>query len=160
MSKLANYFQFGDVSIHLLDEAEIDVTVALINEAYSYQDEAKGRPRINAQELRRRMTQCEFYVAKLNKSVVGCVYVERLPKRLHFGLLTVAGELRGKGLGAALMAAIEDYARAVDAEVIELDYMSIAPWLKGYYKKYGYEETGGILNWGNVNLIRMVKSLK
>lgn len=159
MPKLSNYFQFGNVDLHLLDEVDIDATGTLINEAYSYQDEAKGRPRINAQELRQRIAQCEFYIAKTDKGVVGCVYVERLPKRLHFGLLAVAGELRGKGLGLALIKAVEDYAHALHMKGVELDYMSIAPWLKPYYENYGFVETGEVTSWGNIELIRMAKNV-
>src|SRR5665811_1256388 len=157
MADLSTYFHLRDVLLYLLVEADIDATVELINEAYSYQDEAKGRPRSNAQELRQKIESSEFYVGKQDGRVIACLYVQRLPKRLHFGLLTVSRELRGKGLGSALMEAIEDYAHALHINGIELDYMSIAPWLKPYYEKYGFAETGEVTPWGNIDLIRMAK---
>ncbi len=159
MLVLANYFQFIDITLQRISETDIDATVALINDAYSYQDEAKGRPRINASELRKRTERSEFYVAKQDGRVVGCVYVERYPKKLHFGLLTVSSELRGKGLGPATMEAIENYARDLSMAVIELDYMSLAPWLKAYYEKLGYVETGEVTPWGAIDLVRMAKTL-
>jgi hypothetical protein len=37
--------------------------------------------------------------------------------------------------------------------------MSLAPWLKKYYEKYGYAETGTVEAWGTIDLIRMKKAL-
>jgi len=159
MSDLSDYLQYPDISLQLISEPEIDATVALINDAYSYQDEAKGGPRIDEQKLRQRIETSEFYVARQDGRIVGCVYVERLAKKLHFGLLTVAAQLRGKGLGVAIMEAIHDYARELDVQVVELDYMSLAPWLKLYYEKFGYVETGEVMPWGDIDLIRMTKTL-
>ena len=159
MTDLSRHMQFGDISLQLISEPEIDATVALINVAYSYQDEAKGGARIDEQKLRQRIETSEFYVAEQDGRIVGCVYVERLAKKLHFGLLTVAVQLRGKGLGAAIMKAIHDYARELDVQAVELDYMSVAPWLKPYYEKFGYVETGEVMPWGAIDLIRMTKTL-
>jgi GNAT superfamily N-acetyltransferase len=78
---------------------------------------------------------------------------------VHFGLLTVADKYRGKGLGPALIEAVEAFAQYTGARNVELDYMSAAPWLKPYYEKYGYVETGEITNWGTIDLIRMSKPL-
>ena len=57
------------------------------------------------------------------------------------------------------MEAIEEYSHALNIKRIELDYMSIAPWLKRYYEKYGYIETGEVTPWGDIRLIRMAKEV-
>jgi len=44
-------------------------------------------------------------------------------------------------------------------QAVELDYMSVAPWLKPYYEKFGYVETGEVMPWGAIDLIRMTKTL-
>ena len=110
--------------------------------------------------LSQRVSQSEFCVAKRGNEIVGCVYVERHGSSLHFGLLTVAEHLRGTGIGAALINAIEDYAKDSEAKLLELDYMSLASWLKAYYEQYGFEETGQVIPWGKIDLIRMSKTIK
>jgi RimJ/RimL family protein N-acetyltransferase len=97
---------------------------------------------------------------KLGGEIVGCVYVNSRPHAVHFGLLAVADKLRGQGLAPAFIAAVEAYAKQLGADRVELDYMSVAPWLRAYYEKQGYAETGQVQQWGTIDLIRMSKSLK
>lgn len=159
MKALPDSFSFKNVALRRIASEDIKETVAMINAAYSYQDKAKGRSRTDRNHLSERISESEFYIAKSSKQIVGCLYVERHDPSLHFGLLTVAERFRGTGLGAALMNAIETYAKSSDMKALELDYMSLAPWLKSYYERYGFKETGQIINWGTIDLIRMSKSL-
>lgn len=78
---------------------------------------------------------------------------------LHFGLLTVVPELRGKGVASTIMEAIDSYVSEHQFQMIALDYMSLAPWLKRYYEKYGFVETGTVNHWGKIDLLRMQKKL-
>ncbi len=160
MASLADHFHHPGVQLARISNADIDATAALINAAYAYQDTHKGEPRTNSAHLRKSVAENEFYVAKQEAEIVGCVYVKSGPKLVHFGLLTVADKLRGKGLGSALIAAVAAYAKSIDAETVELDYMSAAPWLKNYYEQHGYTETGLVRNWGTIELIRMSKALR
>lgn len=57
------------------------------------------------------------------------------------------------------MHAIDDFARDKGYESLDLDYMSLAPWLKKYYVGYGFRETGETKAWGTTDLIRMSKKL-
>lgn len=159
MADLQNYFAYKDTLLRPASDGDIPHLVRLINEAYSYQDEAKGAPRTNPDHLRKRVSETLFYVAQQDKQLVGCVYLEPKDTSLHFGLLTVIPRLRGTGLAQALMAAIEKYAKSQNYQTIELDYMSLAPWLKPYYEGYGFQETGDTTVWGSITLVRMKKSL-
>ena len=78
---------------------------------------------------------------------------------MHFGLLTVTPEYRGSGLAPAIINAIEAYGRALQCRFVQLDYMSVAPWLKSYYEKFGFRETGVKEPWANMDLIQMSKGL-
>lgn len=159
MSNVTEYFSFKDCRLREVQDADINALVALINEAYSYQDEAKGEPRTNPAHLHGRVAETDFYVITHGDEIIGCVYTESKDTALHFGLLTVVPAWRGTGLAAAIMAAIEDYAKMNDYKTLELDYMSLAPWLKKYYEQYGFRETGQIQKWGQIDLIRMKKNL-
>ena len=57
------------------------------------------------------------------------------------------------------MAAIEADARTRGCATIQLDYMSLAPWLKAYYERYGFQETGETVQWGAIALVQMAKPL-
>lgn len=152
---LINFFSYDDVHLRRIQDNDIDALVALINEAYSYQDEAKGAPRTNVEHLITRISETDFYVLEKDNKPVGCVYLEPHPDSLHFGLLTLAPALRSTGVGKTLIGAIIHYAKQHPYERIDLDYMSLAPWLKKYYEQYGFKEIGEIVPWGSIDLIRM-----
>lgn len=152
---LIDYFSYDGVQLRTVHDDDISELVTLINDAYSYQDEAKGAPRTNVEHLITRISETDFYVLEKENKVVGCVYLESHITSLHFGLLTLTPSLRGTGVGKALIGAIIAYARHRSFEHLELDYMSLAPWLKTYYEQYGFKEIGEKVAWGSIDLIRM-----
>lgn len=58
--------------------------------------------------------------ALLDGRLVGCVFAERRPDRVYLGRLAVDPACRGRGIGAALLDAVEAYARGEGVGVIEL----------------------------------------
>jgi GNAT superfamily N-acetyltransferase len=58
--------------------------------------------------------------AHLGGRLVGCIFAERRPDRVYLGRLAVDPAWRGQGVGAALLAAAEAYARDLDAPALEL----------------------------------------
>ena len=159
MSTLANYFDQDGYALRRAIENDVPSLVSIINEAYSYQDEAKGSPRTNPEHLLKRMGETELYALVKSESIVGCVYLKAMDDSLHFGLLTLIPGMRKTGLGKALMTAIIAYASNKPYTHLELDYMSLAPWLKRYYEQYGFRETGEVTRWGSIDLIGMRKTL-
>ncbi len=159
MTSLVEYFRYQGAQLSSFDSADTAPLVSLINAAYSYQDAAKGEPRINAEKLHKRTTQSEFYVIKHSGTIIGCVYTEQKGTALHFGLLTLSKDYRGSGLAPAIIRGIEAYAGARGCASVQLDYMSLAPWLRAYYEKFGFTETGEVTEWGSINLIQMSKPL-
>jgi GNAT superfamily N-acetyltransferase len=157
MKSLEQYLHFQGVELSRVSAEDIEPLVAVINAAYSYQDSARSEPRTTFDKLRQRVAETEFYVAKFASEIIGCVYLEQKGQSMHFGLLTVIGKLRGSGLAPSLIVAIEAYAQDLGCTLIELDYMSVAPWLKSYYETYGYSETGQVEEWDTIGLVRMSK---
>lgn len=156
---LQNFFTFNEYSLRKANASDINKLVEIINEAYSYQDEVRGEPRTNIEHLKKRILDTDFYVIENHNSIVGCVYTESPAASLHFGLLTLTPEHRGKGVAEQVMDAIEDLAQANNFNAIGLDYMSVAPWLKLYYERYGFIETGEFEDWGKIRLLHMKKKL-
>lgn len=156
---LSNYFSIENVSLRLTLDQDVDKLVETINEAYSYQDAVKGESRTNHVHLRKRISETDFYTVLHVDKIIGCVYLEPEESVLHFGLLTLAPDFRGKGIAETVMSAIDKYANDHNFTTIDLDYMSLAPWLKKYYEKYGFIETGRVTPWGRIDLIRMQKNI-
>lgn len=159
MSKLSDKFSFRDFTMRSVRDTDIDALVEIINEAYSYQDEAKGASRTNPEHLQKRINETDFYVVLSGEEVIGCIYLESKNSSLHFGLLTLSPDYRGIGLAQAMMAAVEEYGKEGGFSTLALDYMSLAPWLKEYYEGYGFSETGSVEQWGRINLVEMKKVL-
>lgn len=139
------------------DHAEI---IPIINHAYSYIDKYRGKPRTNPEHLREHAGVDDYYVVEDNSKLEGCVYIHRKGDSMHFGMLALTDNYRGKGVGQAIINAIEDYAKELNCKTLEIDYMSVSPWLKKYYESKGYRETGQIEQWGKIDLIHMSKDLK
>jgi GNAT superfamily N-acetyltransferase len=157
--ELQNFFSFNEYSLHNAKEEDVNRLVEIINDAYSYQDRARGGTRTNYVHLKSRIAVTDFYTIRYQGIIVGCVYLEAPAASLHFGLLMLIPEHRGKGVATQIMDAIEDLALTSNFNSIELDYMSVAPWLKNYYEHYGFIETGEFEEWGKIRLIRMKKTL-
>jgi len=159
-TSLADHFSKDGFNLRCVKEADIDTLVLLINQAYSYQEAEKGEPRTNPDDLRNRIAETDFYVITHRKQIIGCVYIEPQGTALHFGLLTLVPEYRGKGIAQRVLSALDAYAQANEFVTLDLDYMSVAPWLKTYYEKYGFTETDEIIKWDTINLIHMSKHLR
>jgi N-acetylglutamate synthase-like GNAT family acetyltransferase len=160
MSDLTGYLDGKPISARKATPADIPELVEIINDAYSYQDEAKGKSRTDPEHLKARFDETDFYVFEKDGKIIGCVYLEPRESSLHFGLLTLIPSFRKKGIGELIVGAIQAYAEKEGFKLLELDYMSLAPWLRKYYEKYGFEETGEVAAWGTINLIRMRKEIK
>ncbi len=158
-TKLSDFFTFNDLSLSKLMVKDVDETVALLNSAFRYQELATGHKRTDRNHLLSKMRELSCFVVKNRSEIVGTVAYETNDTTLHFGLMSVSNEYRGKGLAQAIVHAVEEYAKSQSYMILELDYMSIAPWLKKYYEKYGFEETGHTVTWKEVNLIQMQKPL-
>lgn len=159
MSELSRYFSIDNgFSMSRATQDDVDELVPLINEAFAYQYVGTDGSRTDYERLPKCIDETELYVVKDDKSaVVGCVYIKPDGDALHFGLLALAPEYRGKGIAARMIRSIENYAKENNFASLELDYVSVAPGLKTYYERYGFAETGEVEEWGAVDLRRMRK---
>ena len=116
--------------------------------------------RTNPESLRQQIAKTDFYVVKADDTIVGCVYLEQKNDSLHFCLLTVVAEYRKTGIAPAIMEAIEAFARKGSYRSIVLNYMSLALWLRSYYERFGFVDTGRVINRGSIGLVHMSKNLE
>jgi ribosomal protein S18 acetylase RimI-like enzyme len=70
------------------------------------------------------------------------VYLEKQLHKLYLGMLTVAPELQGKGVGKQLLQASEKYAVEEDCIAVFMTVISVRDELIEWYKRHGYHDTG------------------
>jgi GNAT superfamily N-acetyltransferase len=116
----------------------------VINAAFVVERVAFDGDRTNLDGVRALMNTGKFLLAEEEPlGLVGCVYIELRGDRSYLGLLSVAPELQGKGLGRQLVAAAEEYSRDVGCRAMELRVISPrAESLLPFYERLGYAETG------------------
>ncbi len=127
-------------------EAEACDAVAInrvVNAAYRVEDFFKTGDRTDVREIAEFLLDEAFLVAKDDdQEIVGCVRVSIRDGRGHFGMLSVAPEAQGSGMGRALIEAAERYALDRGCSVMDLEVASPREELPPLYRKFGYEVTG------------------
>jgi GNAT superfamily N-acetyltransferase len=144
------------VAVALLDgaaaaDAGLVVTLRdVVNEAYA-RGEAElwraGAQRISDDDLRTLIASGQLAAARADGRVVGCVRVTSLDARTaELGLLAVAGERAGSGVGRALMAFAHDLARERGHTAMRLTLLvpheGTHPYkvrLDEWYRRQGYQ---------------------
>ena len=147
------------VAVALLDgeaAADGDLLAALreiVNEAYARGEVGlwrEGAQRIADEDLGALIAAGELAAAREDGRVVGCVRVTSLdPRTGELGLLAVAGERSGAGVGRALMAFAHDLARGRGHKAMRLTLLvpkdGSHPFkvrLGDWYRRQGYRVVG------------------
>lgn len=159
MYNLGHYFSFQNFIIRNVLESDIPTLVPLINEAYSYIEGVRKKPRTNHRNLVEKIKENDYYVVLNQNNVIGCFYITIHGHSLHFGMFALSPNYRGTGLGKGVLRAIERFAKSKSIKTIDIDRMSVSPWLKKYYEDQGFVETGETELWGKIELIRMQKNI-
>lgn len=115
----------------------------VVNAAYRVEDFFKVGDRTDAKEIAEFLLHETFLIARdEDDAIVGAVRVSVFGGRGHFGMLSVAPSAQGTGLGRALIAAAETFARERGCTVMDLEVASPRTELPPFYRKFGYEVTG------------------
>lgn len=135
------------------DPELVTVLAAIVNEAYARGEAGlwrEGTQRISDDELRPLIAAGELAAARADGRVVGCVRVTSLDPRIaELGLLAVAGQRSGSGVGRALMAFAHDVARGRGHTTMRLTLLvprnGSHPFkvrLDDWYRRQGYRVVG------------------
>lgn len=100
-------------------------------------------------------TKYDIYVFMEKNQLVGCVYTSCEGTAMHFGLLVLIDSLQGRGVGGEIIKSILELAKKSGYKTVDLDYLSVAPWLKKYYERFGFKETGEREKWLDMEMIQM-----
>lgn len=122
--------------------SDVDSIVRIINAAFRVERFFIDRDRTDGAKIATMMKSGKFLVSEDAGRMTACVYVELRGDRAYFGLLAVDPAHQRKGLGRAMIAAVEDYAREAGCRFIDMRIVNLRAELPPFYKRLGYAETG------------------
>jgi ribosomal protein S18 acetylase RimI-like enzyme len=74
--------------------------------------------------------------------ILGCVELRKEKGKLYLGMLSVAPNTQGKGIGKKLLVAGEDHARSLGISTMVMTVISVRNELVDWYVRHGYQLTG------------------
>lgn len=121
---------------------DVDAIVRLVNLAFLAESPYITGERIDADGVRVMFGKGVFLLAEQADALVACVFVSPRGERAHLGLVSVAPDRQGAGLGSQLMAGAEAHCRAAGYREMELRFINHRTELLRFYRKLGFAETG------------------
>jgi ribosomal protein S18 acetylase RimI-like enzyme len=144
------------INITALQIADTEELIKLVNSAYRGDSSKKGWTteadlldgiRTDESAIRSQLERpgASMLVAKNSTNqLLGCVYLQAQGFHLYLGMLTVAPDLQGGGLGKQLLAAGEAYGRSIGCSSVVMTVIDVRHELIDWYKRRGYNPTGEI----------------
>lgn len=116
----------------------------LVNRAYAVEGFFVDGHRTSADEISRMIGSGTFLVLEQGHTpaLAGAVYVEPRAEGGYFGMLSVAPELQGMGLGTRLVRIAEAMCEAMGAPTVRLQIVNLREELGRWYRSLGYREVG------------------
>ena len=125
------------------DTADIPAVTALINQAYQIEKFFVNGERTDQDEVRRLRDRGHFLVLdRAAGGLAACIYVTVAEQRGYFGMLSVAPDMQGHGLGRRLVAAAEAVCKARGCTAMDLQVVNLRTELPPWYRRLGYREHG------------------
>ncbi|WP_246277980.1 GNAT family N-acetyltransferase [Phytohabitans rumicis] len=132
------------------DDLFVTEVVDLVNRVYAEAEKGlwlDGADRTNAPEVVAIVRTGQLAVARLDGELAGAVRVQRLDGGIgEFGMLVASPELRGVGVGRALVDFAERWAREQGLARMQLELLVPQTWthpvkefLHGWYTRIGYQ---------------------
>jgi GNAT superfamily N-acetyltransferase len=122
---------------------DADALAPLINDAFSVERFFKRGDRTSPEDVRSLMREGEFLVRDRDDgSPVACVFVKHNGTRGYFGMLSVAPDVQGRGLGRGIITEVEERLRQVGCEALDIYVVNLRTELPPFYRKLGYVESG------------------
>ena len=128
--------------IRLATTRDLPAMIPIINAAFAIETFLAGE-RTDHENLERLMTKGNFLVASdAAGQLMASVYVELRGLRGYFGMLAVAPEFQGRGLGRVMVEAAEAHCRNSGCAAMDINVLSLRTELPPFYRRLGYIETG------------------
>ena len=148
-------FKFSNPCIEIATAADIAAITSLLNNAYRGESSKQGwtteahliagNIRTNESTVKEVMEQQGSVMLKYadeHSELIGCVNLQQHGDKVYLGMLSVAPQLQGAGLGKKLLKAAEEYTLQVHGKAVYMTVISVRSELINWYERYGYKDTG------------------
>lgn len=143
----------------LADSRDAEAIARLVNQAYrpapgeggwTHESAMVAGPRTDAAQISTLIDRPEssVFLADSGDDIAACVHVERRGQDAYIGMLAVAPNRQGQGLGNDMLAYAEHYARKhFGAQRLVMVVVSARTELIDYYLRRGYVRTGETMDY-------------
>jgi len=112
-----------------------------------------------------------IFIYRNEKKLKSCVHLEKMEKKAHLGMLSVATELQGQNMGQKMISFCESFARTEwQSQALQIEVLHPRLELISWYERRGFQKTGnttpfpnnprfGVPKIENLHFIEMIKSL-
>jgi GNAT superfamily N-acetyltransferase len=133
----------SNLPLRIATDADVPAITRLINAAFVVERPIFDNDRIDDSGVRDYMTKGKFFLhLDPLHNAIACVYLEPNinDARCYVGLLSIAPEHQGAGLGRRILSQSEKFARDAGCHTIWLRTLSARiPPLRPYYERFGYK---------------------
>ncbi|HEX5691075.1 MAG TPA: GNAT family N-acetyltransferase [Roseiflexaceae bacterium] len=123
------------------DEAEVVAATlrAAFEEYRGWLDPPSGAHGETAEKIRREMRDAQVVLAQLGDTIAGCVFYAPVNQHIDLFRLAVLPEYRGRGIGRALIAYVEQRALELGFQRVQLGVRLQLPRNRALYERLGYQ---------------------
>jgi ribosomal protein S18 acetylase RimI-like enzyme len=146
---------FSDPSIAVAAITDSSAITNLLNSAYRGESSKQGwtteahliagNVRTNETSVKEVMGQEGSVMLKYTdkeSQLMGCVNLQQHGDKIYLGMLSVAPQLQGAGIGKKLLQAAEEYTLQLHGKAVYMTVISVRTELINWYERYGYKDTG------------------
>ncbi len=126
------------ISVRRATAADAAALADLVNRAYAIEEFFVDGDRTNAAEIAAMIARATFIVLEQAGGLAAAVYVE--PG--YLGMLSVAPDMQGRGLGTRLVRIAEALCEASGHATMRLKIINLREELGRWYRSLGYREVG------------------
>lgn len=147
--------QFSHPAITIATNNDATAITALLNSAYRGEGSKQGwttEAHLIAGEVRTTEDSVKAVIAKPGsvmlkfvddqQNITGCVNLQQHQDKVYLGMLSVAPQLQGGGVGKQLLKAAEEYATQSQCRAVYMTVISVRTELINWYQRHGYKDTG------------------
>lgn len=155
----------ADLVLREATDADVPTVVRLIHAAFEeYRgtlDPPSGAHQETEDSVRRKMSSAAVVMAFAAGVPSGCLFYERAADHLSFSRLAVPPSHRGRGIGRALIAYVEQQEQALNRRCVRLGVRIALTRLRAYYERLGYRvvEHGAHDGYGEPTYVILAKSI-
>ncbi len=129
------------LALRVATNADVSAITEVINAAFIVERPIFDNDRIDDIGVRDYLTKGKFLLHEESGRLTACVYLEPSQDgRCYLGLLSIAPERQGVGLGQRIIAQAESFGRDAGCHTIWLRTLTArTPPLRPYYERIGYQ---------------------